>query len=87
MIDAPAGLVIGAHREEVERMDDERWLTVAQVADVVQVHPETVREWLRTGRMPGTLLSRRAGWRVRERDVQRFLSGELRDVEGKALAA
>lgn len=68
-------------------MDDERWLTVAQVADVVQVHPETVREWLRTGRMPGTLLSRRAGWRVRERDVQRFLSGELRDVEGKALAA
>ena len=68
-------------------MSDERWLTVPQVADVVQVHPETVREWLRTGRLPGTLLSRRAGWRVRERDVQRFLAGEIGDVGGKALAA
>ena len=68
-------------------MSDERWLTVPQVADVVQVHPETVREWLRTGRLPGTLLSRRAGWRVRERDVQRLLAGELGNAEGKALAA
>lgn len=68
-------------------MSDERWLTVAQVADVVQVHPETVREWLRTGKLPGTLLSRRAGWRVRERDVQRFLAGELGNAGGKALAA
>ena len=68
-------------------MSDERWLTVAEVADVVQVHPETVREWLRTGKLRGTLLSRRAGWRVREGDVQRFLAGELGDVGGKALAA
>jgi len=73
--------------EEIRRMSDERWLTVAQVADVVQVHPETVREWLRTGKLRGTLLSRRAGWRVREGDVQRFLAGELGDVGGKALAA
>jgi excisionase family DNA binding protein len=68
-------------------MSDERWLTVAQVADVVQVHPETVREWLRVGKLPGTLLSRRAGWRVREGDVQRFLAGGLGAPEGKALAA
>ena len=58
-------------------MDGERWLTVAQVAEAIQVHPETVREWLRTGRLPGHLISRRAGWRVRQRDVERFLSGEL----------
>ena len=68
-------------------MNDERWLTVQQAADVIQVHPETVREWLRTARLPGTLLSRRAGWRIREGDVQRFLAGEIGDVGGKALAA
>jgi excisionase family DNA binding protein len=61
-------------------MNDDRWLTVRQVSDIVQVHPETIRDWLRTGRLSGTLLSRRAGWRVRERDVQRCLAGELRDV-------
>ena len=68
-------------------MDGERWLTVAQAAERIQVHPETVREWLRAGRLPGTLLSRRAGWRVRERDVERFLAGEVGDPAGKGLAA
>ena len=66
---------------------EKEWLTVAQVAELIQVHPETVREWLRVGRLPGTLISRRAGWRVRRRDVERFLSGELGGGEGKALAA
>ncbi len=66
---------------------EHEWLTVAQVAELIQVHPETVREWLRVGRLPGTLISRRAGWRVRRRDVERFLSGELGGGEGKALAA
>lgn len=65
----------------------ERWLTVAQVAELVQVHPETVREWLREGKLPGTLISRRAGYRVRASDVDRFLSGELGPATGKARAA
>lgn len=68
-------------------MTGERWLTVAQVAELVQVHPETVREWLRAGKLPGTLISRRAGYRVRAGDVERFLSGELGVSLGKALAA
>jgi len=55
-------------------MDGERWLTVAQAAARVQVHPETLREWLRAGRLPGTLLNRRAGWRIRARDVERPLA-------------
>jgi len=68
-------------------MSEDKWLTVAQVAELVQVHPETVRQWLREGRLPGTLLSRRAGYRVRASDVQRFLSGELGTPAGKADAA
>lgn len=68
-------------------MTGERWLTVAQVAELVQVHPETVREWLREGKLPGTLISRRAGYRVRASDVDRFLSGDLGPALGKARAA
>ena len=68
-------------------MSDERWLTVQQAADVIQVHPETVREWLRTGRLPGTLLSRRAGWRIREGDVLLLLDGHsfVGEEGGRAL--
>ena len=68
-------------------MEGERWLTVAQAAEQLQVHPETVREWLRSGRLPGNLISRRGGWRIRQSDVIRFLSGELgKPLEGKLAA-
>jgi excisionase family DNA binding protein len=54
-------------------VDSERWLNVAQVAARIQVHPETVRQWLREGKLAGTLISRRAGWRVQQAEVDRFL--------------
>ena len=65
-------------------MIEERWLTVAQAAEVLQVHPETLREWLRMERIPATLLSRRAGYRIRASDLEAFLSGS---DGGKAGAA
>ncbi len=60
----------------------ENWLTVEQVAQRLQLHPDTVRLWLRTGKLQGTKLSRRAGYRIAESELQRVLSGE----EGKAAA-
>jgi excisionase family DNA binding protein len=54
----------------------ENWLTVDQVAERIQLHPDTVRLWLRTGRIKGTKLSRRAGYRIPETELQRVLSGE-----------
>ncbi len=54
----------------------ENWLTVDQVAERMQLHPDTVRLWLRTGRIKGTKLSRRAGYRIPETELQRVLSGE-----------
>jgi excisionase family DNA binding protein len=66
---------------------EQEWLTVAQVAELVQVHPETVREWLRTGRLRGHLISRRGGWRVRRAEVERFLGGGEAPDPGKAPAA
>lgn len=63
-------------------MAQERWLTVPEVADVLRVHPETVREWLRAGRMRGVRIGRRSGWRISESQLGEFLSVE----EGKAAA-
>ncbi len=53
----------------------ERLLTVPEVAEILGVTEETVRRWLRDGRLEGMLLSRRAGWRVRSEAVDRMLEG------------
>ena len=59
-------------------MDEQqdRFLTVEQAAARLQVHAETVRRWLRERRLRGHLMSRRAGYRIRESEVERFASGE-----------
>jgi excisionase family DNA binding protein len=75
----------GMARERV--MVSDQWLTVAQAAEIVQVHPETLRAWLRSGRIPATLLSRRAGYRIRASDLEAFLSGGASASWGKETAA
>lgn len=62
-------------------MEQDRFLRVEQVADRLQVHEETVRRWLRDGRLTGHLISRRAGYRIRESEVERFASGEIAGVK------
>ncbi len=55
-------------------MTTERYLTAEQVAARMQVNPETVRRWLRSGRLRGFLAgSARGGWRVAESDLQDFI--------------
>ena len=68
-------------------MVSDQWLTVAQAAEILQVHPETLREWLRAERIRGTLLSRRAGYRIRASDLEAFLSGGADRYRGKEKAA
>jgi excisionase family DNA binding protein len=64
-------------------MESDRWLTVAEICERLRVHEETVRRWLRTGRLPGKAFGGRAGYRVRESDLVAFLSDF---DEGKAVA-
>jgi len=51
-------------------------ITVEEVARRLQVHEETVRRWLRDGKLKGVRLGRRAGWRVEESEYRRFLADE-----------
>ena len=61
-------------------MADERLLTVAQVADRLQVSEYTVREWLRTGRLRGHRLGGdKLGWRVRPSDLTQFIDAAAND--------
>jgi excisionase family DNA binding protein len=52
----------------------EQWYTVQEVADLLQLHPQTLRAWLRRGDLPGTFLSRRAGWRIAASDLAAFMA-------------
>ncbi len=62
-------------------MAGERWLTVAEIVAQLQVHEQTVRRWLREGRLPGRNFGGRTGYRVRERDLEAFLSMDSPPVE------
>jgi excisionase family DNA binding protein len=64
----------------------EELLTVEEVAGRLKVHPETVRRWLREGRLDGYRISRKGGWRVRPESITRMLEEGLM-YEGKELAA
>jgi len=64
---------------------EDQWLTVDDAAKQIQVHPETIRRWLRSGELIGVLLSRQSGYRIRQSVLNQFL--EERGTEmGKAAA-
>jgi excisionase family DNA binding protein len=54
-------------------MTGERLFTVDEVAAYLRVSAETVRRWLRDGRMHGHLLTLQSGWRIPESELTRVL--------------
>lgn len=55
-------------------MEDERMYRVADVAERLDVHQQTVREWLRLGVLDGVRLGgTKAGWRIPSSAVDAFL--------------
>jgi len=67
-------------------MDEERWYTVEDVVDMLMVHAQTVRRWLQAGELHGVLLGRKAGWRIRASEIERFLNERDTAQMGKAVA-
>jgi excisionase family DNA binding protein len=49
-------------------------LTVPQVSTYLQVHPATVRKWLREGVLRGVNLGGKGGWRIRRDELERFIA-------------
>jgi excisionase family DNA binding protein len=54
--------------------DEDALLTVDQVAKQLQLHPETVRRWIREGRIKAVKIggSDRGGFRIRESELARL---------------
>jgi excisionase family DNA binding protein len=65
----------------VALVNAEEYLTVAQAAKRLQVHPETVRRMLSQGRLKGHRPgSDKFGWRIPASEIERFLSGTEQDA-------
>ena len=57
-------------------MSEEEYLTVTEAAIRMKVNPETVRVWLRQGRLGGSRLGgTKAGYRIPRSEVERILRG------------
>ena len=52
-------------------MGAEKLFTPEDAAKTLLVKPETIREWLRAGKLKGVKMGRL--WRVRESDLETFL--------------
>ena len=67
---------------------EEQWYTVEEVAERVKVSQETVRRWIRRGRLRAVLLGgTRLGYRITQSDLQGFLQGSRREQRRGELVA
>lgn len=58
------------------------FLTVEEVGERLKIHPESVRDWLRTGKLKGLKAGRQ--WRITERALDTFLHESTKDKDGPA---
>lgn len=60
-------------------METVRMYTVSEVAERLRLHQQTIREWLRTGKLRGVRLGgTKAGWRVPAEEIERLERGHSR---------
>lgn len=61
-------------------MTEERLLTIKEVADVLRLNPETVRRWVRAGKIRGILMgSDKGGYRISSSEVERIRTAGPRE--------
>ena len=61
-----------------EKVENRRYLTTQEVADILQVRVETVRSYIKRGRLPAVKLGR--DYRIAAEDVERLLRPRLSEA-------
>lgn len=64
--------------EGTRPMDErDQFITVREAAERLRVHPQTVRLWLRQGKLQGTLIGgTKSGYRIPRSQITRLLEGQ-----------
>jgi len=65
-----------------------RFFSVQEVADGLEVHPQSVRRWIKTGQLPAYKPggSPRGPWRIGEDDLERFLAARRSTAQEARIA-
>lgn len=72
-------------------MEGERWYSIKDIVELLQVHEQTVRRWIKQGDLPAKLFGRRGGYRIRASDYEAFVEAwpngqDSASEQGKAAA-
>jgi len=74
--------------------DQDPLLTVREVSEYLRIGTESIRRWLREGKLSGINLGRGSGWRIRKSDLTQLLversgprQGRLQQDHGASAAA
>lgn len=67
----------------VTRAEPQTLLTVAGACKLLNVHPNTLREWSNKGLIPSYRIGQRRDRRFAMRDILDFLEGEGTEREGR----
>lgn len=51
-------------------IQEDKLLTIREAAEILRLHPRTVREYVRRGELEGRIIGRR--WRFRRKDLDAF---------------
>jgi excisionase family DNA binding protein len=64
------------------------FITVQEAAEQLRVHPQTVRLWLREGKLRGRLIGgRKSGYRIPASEIERLLSPDDEPSAGQTYEA
>lgn len=58
---------------------DLEWVTVAQAATYLQVHPRTITRWIRDDHLPASRLGDSGEYRIRRTDVEAVIGNYRED--------
>jgi excisionase family DNA binding protein len=56
---------------------ERRWLTVAEVAALLSIHPKTASAWCLTHRLPAARIGGRGSWRIDRAKLEQDLERQI----------
>ena len=64
-------------------MQDDKMLTIEEVAERMRVNEKTVRNWIASGELPAFPIGKR-GYRISETDLRNFVEARKQRLQRKA---
>ena len=57
-------------------MDDARLCSIQEAADLLGVHHQTVRKWIKAGHLRAGRVTPQSVWRIRRCDIEALIQGD-----------